>query len=274
MTARLCPALLAACLAAPVSAQVPVASQVPGLSIVAMDNLPATRGITGEAADFCAHLFIAPATPAGRAVAAQGWSVTAEIPFGPYTAVSFAGAADPATSGTCDLLQGNVGLFSGDRLVALIYADAGTPSRIGSARPFGTGGLRVLSGEVIPAPQADLRLVGATGIAVTPLALDEPVCNGTALVPLVEGLPIDMARALLIAAGWQPVIPADAPFALAADIADAGVPEVQDCSGTGFAFCAYTYVGPAGALSVITAGEPTEDALPAVTGAGVTCATP
>ncbi|GAB1362101.1 hypothetical protein MASR1M32_13370 [Rhodobacter sp.] len=59
---------------------------------------------------------------------------------------------------------------------------------------------------------------------------------------------------------------------MAADIAARGVTEVEDCSGTGFGFCSYLYVGPAGGLSVITAGEIWDGGLPTVTGYAMTCA--
>ena len=75
-------------------------------------------------------------------------------------------------------------------------------------------------------------------------------------------------------AGWQPVPgdPAQQALGWAKDIAAAGVPEVEDCSGTGFAFCAFTYARPAGTLSVVTAGEGGEDgSLPAVSRYWVDC---
>ena len=50
------------------------------------------------------------------------------------------------------------------------------------------------------------------------------------------------------------------------------MPEVDDCSGTGFAFCAFRYSGSAGDLTVITAGEIGEDgSLPTVVRYAVDC---
>jgi hypothetical protein len=252
----------------------PVASQVPGVNILALAALPPAPPADADARDACAHLFLDPATAPGRDVAAKGWAVTGEAPFGPYTAVSFVGGMEPATSGTCALSQGNVALFAGATLRAIIFASDDAGQAIGSLRPFGQGGLRILTGDLIPAPLADLRMVGADGVAVTPVALDEPVCGGRGTVPLIEGLPVDMARALLFTSGWAS---ADLDHGvdrgpMATEIAAAGVPEVVDCSGTGFGFCAYSFAGAAGQLDVQTAGEPDGGRLPLVTGYGVTCA--
>ena len=249
-----------------------LATQVPQLAITPLADLPAAPPQTQDR-QFCQHLFTdAPATPAGQATRAKGWEVTGETAFGPYTAVSFIGAFEPATSGTCELMQGNVGIWSGSRLVALVYSQNPDDDLIGSVSAFGQG-LRISSGGVIPGTVADLRLIGGTDIAVTPPALSESVCN-VADVPFIEGMPINMARKLLAEAGWQPVPQNTESLGMAQDIAAAGVPEVEDCAGTGFAFCSYVYQGPAGMLSVITAGELWEGNLPAVTGYSANCTSP
>jgi hypothetical protein len=267
-------AAAATTLSAPALAETRYSSQVPGLALVALDALPAARGDQTEA-EFCDHLFVAtPETAAGRAAQAQGWKVTTELPFGDLTAVSFVGGAIPATSGTCELVDGNVGFFSGDQLVALLYRSEGDDPMIGRMEPFGEGGLRVFSGDLLPSPVADVQGSGTDDIAAVTLADEEPVCGGTASVPNIYNLPIDKARIRLIEAGWQPV-PGDLETqsqSWASHIAAAGVPEVDECSGTGFAFCAYSYTRPIGELSVVTAGEGGEDGgLPFVSSYGVTC---
>lgn len=257
-------------------AEVPrLASQVPGLTILAMTDLPAAPAASADR-DVCRHLFVdGPATGAGRAVQGRGWAVTGEVPFGPYIAVSFVGGAEPATSGTCELTDGNVALFAGTKMRALVYADRADDAPLGYAIPFGTGGLRLLDGSVIPAPVADLRLIGAQDVAIVPPALVETVCNGTAEVPNIHGLPIDMARQLLAEYGWQPGVASADGWLMVQEIAAAGVPEVQDCAGTGFAFCVYGYDRAGTGLSVVTAGEIGEDGnLPSVTGYEVSCPTP
>lgn len=266
-------ALLLALAASPALAETPLASQIPGLDIVALDRLPAAKGGPGDA-EFCGHLATPPETAAGRAVQALGWSVTAEVPFGDLTAVSFVGSFVQGTSGTCLRQDGNVGFFAGDRLTALIYASDATEMPIGFIRPFSDGGLRLWSGDYLPMPIADIQ-PQADGITVAALAASEPVCNGTAEVPLIYNLPIDIARKELADAGWQPV-----PFSgdrsgslgLDGEIAARGVTEVDICSGTGFGFCGYAYSGPAGNLGVTTMGEFGEDgSFPIVAGYGVDC---
>ena len=264
--------ILLALSASPALAELQLASQVRGLDLVDLSTLPAAPPPSADT-EFCAHLFIAtPATPGGQDAAAKGWHVTAEETLGDFIAVSFIGSAIPATSGTCELVDGNVGLYSGSQIVALLYATQPEELRIGSLRPFGDG-LRILSGDVVPGTSADLVAKGEQ-VTLTAPASEEPVCNGTAVVPGVEGLPIDTARKLLIAAGWQPVPgdPAQQALGFAQEIAARGVPEVEDCSGTGFGFCGYTYAGGAGSLSVTTVGEGSEDGgLPVVSGYGVDC---
>ena len=269
---------LTSLLATPVLAEPQVVSQVAGLVVGGpFDAVPAAPAEKGDQ-ESCSHLFVeTPTTEAGRATQVEGWNVTSEAPFGDLTAVGFVAASEAFTSGTCELLDGNIGLFFGTRMIALLYSTEKSRPVIGSAQAFGETGLRIFSGDMIPSPVADIRRIGTDGIAVTPPALEEPACNGVATLPYLYGLPIDLARALLIDRGWQPV-PGSAEsqsMGQAQNIAAHGVIEVEDCSGTGFAFCTYSYSGPAGRLSVTTAGEIGEEGqLPSVTGYGVDCATP
>lgn len=272
MSRRLALALVAAFLASPALADLTLRSEAPGLDLVAMSALPAAAEGQGET-EFCSHLFVETiTTPGGQDAVAKGWHVTAELPFGDLTAVSFVGSATPATSGTCELLDGNVGFYSGSQLVALLYGTQADEPMIGRIRAFGDG-LRILSGDVLPGTSADLVRAGDR-ITVTDPAKEEPVCNGAATIPDIEGIPIDEARKRLLRAGWEPVPgdPAQQSLGWAKEIAAAGVPEVEDCSGTGFGFCAFNYSGAAGTLSVITAGEGGEDGgLPLVYGYKADC---
>ncbi len=260
----------------PVSAAGPnVASQVPGVQVLRLDHLnPAPAAGPDRAA--CEHLLVAePATAAGQRLAQLGWGVTSEQTLGGWTAVSFVSGYSAATSGTCELIDGNVGLFAGDHLEIVVYATDEPAVMIGQIDRFGTAGLRIYSGDLLPQPVADLQALGADGLIVTPPALSEPVCNGAAQVPYIYGLPIDMARQMLAQAGWQPAPPETVEeFGIAPDLARAGVPEVEACAGTGFGFCGFTYEGPAGRLSVTTVGEIAADgSLPPVVGYAASCAT-
>lgn len=157
--------------------------------------------------------------------------------------------ATPATSGACKLLDGNVGFYSGGQLVALLFGTRADAPMIGSLRPV-SDGLRILSGALIAGSVADLSQDGSALIVTLP-ATEEPVCNAAAVVPAIEGQPIDKARSLLMQSSWQPVPgdPTQQGLGWARDIAAAGIPEVEDCSGTGFGFCSFLHSGPAGELS-------------------------
>lgn len=240
----------------------------PGLRVVATQRLP--RSPASRREEFCRHLFVEPRTPAGRQVAAHGWAVTAEGSLGPYQVVSFVRAAEPGTSGSCLLQDGNIGFFRGADLVAIAYATGGGAA-IGRVRPLGADGLRIWDGDFLSQPVADLRLAADGSPAVAPLAAEEPVCGGRATVPNIYGQPIDRARGTLERSGWLPAPPdrREGRDSRVDALLRQGVPEVESCSGTGFAYCAFGYRGAAGMLHVSTAGD---DELPSVAGYGVDCA--
>lgn len=272
MTLRPALILTLTLLASPVLAEVTVTGQSLDVELVAADALPPAPTPSGDM-EACGHLFLTdPATAGGQVAATKGWLVTGELPLGDLTAVSFVADAYFVGSGACEVTDGNVGFFQGDRLVALLYGTDAESLMIGWIRPFGTG-LRVLTGDALPGASVDLAYDGAT-LALSDPAREEPVCNGAANVPGIEGLPIDEARKLVMAQGWQPIPgnPEDQAFGIAADLAGLGVPEVESCAGTGFGFCAYAYQGPVGSLRVITAGEGGESGgLPIVSGYDVAC---
>ncbi len=240
----------------------------PALRLVPAQRLP--RSPVGERPDFCRHLFAAAQTPAGRQVIAAGWAVTRETALGPYHVVSFVRGAEPGTSGACRLLDGNIGIFRGADLVAIAYAPGGGAA-IGSVRPFGTDALRIWDGDVLSQPVADLQIGPDGSPAIRPLAAEERVCGGKATVPNIYGRPIDQARAMLQRSGWTPAPPdsREGHDSRVDALVRRGVPEVEDCAGTGFGFCAFAYRGAAGTLRVSTAGEGDS---PAVAGYGVDCA--
>ncbi|MGL4310774.1 MAG: hypothetical protein ACRCSU_09820 [Paracoccaceae bacterium] len=249
-------------------------SRVDGISVSLLDMLPNAPATAGQR-DRCDHLLVQPDSPAARSVAEKGWAVTADMPFGPYQAVSFVGRMEPATSGTCDLSEGNVGIFSGGDLVAIVYMAPDQIQKIGRVVPFGDGGLRIWNGDVLPAPLADIRLAPRAGISVIPLAQVDELCGGAAAVPFIYGQPIDAARKMLMESGWAPVdqtASGNRISGVAKDLAEMGIVEVDDCSGTGFGFCGYEYRGLSSTLSVVTVGETASDgSLPVVSGYGVRC---
>ncbi|ONF47818.1 hypothetical protein RSM1_17605 [Methylobacterium radiotolerans] len=229
-----------------------VASAVKGLRVVPLAELPRARGGAGRRAGCPGE--VAPAqSEAARAVAARDWFVLGEAALGRYRAVSFASELQQGPSGTCFVADGNVGLFDGARLVALVYG-AGRTGAVGriAAR---AGGVRLWDGELPPAPVGDLTLRADGTLSLEPPAKVESVCGGRGSIPAIRGRPIDEARTALIAAGWTPVRGAPSDDARERDLARRGVIEVDGCSGTGLAYCSFRYAGAAGTLSVTTMGE-------------------
>jgi hypothetical protein len=232
-------------------------TQLPTIAFLPLNRLPANPSRGSLSVD-CDQLLTTPESGAGRLAKTLGWGVTAEIRFADTTAVSFVGSAEPATSGACQLANGNVGIFKGGRLLALAYARPSAGGSIGSITPLAAGGARVWDGDIVPRPIADLAPQAGGGFTIGAVAARDPVCNGAAIVPAIYGQPIDRARAALRRAGWNPV-----PTAIdtgnrdtrVGELAAAGVPEIEDCAGTGFGFCSFAYRGKAGDLSVITVGD-------------------
>jgi hypothetical protein len=251
-----------------------VQSVVAALRFVPLQRLPrAPASAAGEDRASCGHLLATPRSPAGRQVAEAGWGVTMEVGIGPYQAVSFVGAFERGTSGSCQLGEGNIGIFRGAELAAIAYAPANASRTIGRVVALEQEGLRIWDGDFLSQPVADLRLGADGSLTILPLAAEEAVCNGAARVPNIYGKPINEARTLLERSGWAPVVsPGRAERerldGRVAALVRRGVPEVEDCSGTGFGFCGYTYRGAAGTLSVTSVGD---DDSPAVSGYQARC---
>ena len=166
-----------------------------------------------------------------------------------------------------ELADGNVGVFDGGRLLALVYG-AG-PNRIGIIEPRTGGGGRIRDGEALALAVGDLTIRPDGTLALEPLPQAESVCDGRGSVPNIRHLPIDKARAAPIAAGWAPVRGAPpSTDSRERDLVQKGVIEVDSCSGTGMAYCSFKYSGAAGTLSVTTAGEA---GMPEVDDYGVEC---
>ncbi len=209
-------------------------SSVGDLRIAALQVLPAAPA-GGSGRDVCEQWLAAPKTAAGRQVQAAGWGVTGEVAAGRYQAVSFVGSFEPGTSGSCLARDGNVGIFEGSSLVAIVYVPRGSDRTIGSIEAFETSGLRIWDGDYLRQPLADLQVAGDGALAIGPLATQEKVCGGKAAVPNIYGKPINDARAMLQDMGWAAVASA-APRQdpREADLVARGVLEVDGCSGTGF----------------------------------------
>jgi hypothetical protein len=208
-----------------------------------------------------------PRTAAGRLAATKGWIVTSETKLGRYDAVTFVRALDPSISATCAHVDGNLAIFDGGNLKALAYQprsskgatsgsalgiDVAAEDSLGSAQQVDPRRIRLSYGLPSP-PFADVVL--GNGISVEPVAENDPVCGGAAVVPNVFGQDIRKARKVLIADAWQPQRP-DEPDPGGERLVRQGVPEVQTCSGTGYGFCSFNYRHRKGfGLNVVSMGE-------------------
>lgn len=277
-SARIFSLLLAtsALVATPVlAAEVEAISNVEGFNITTtLKSLPAAPGDQGDV-EFCEHLLIEPTSAGGKIADEQGWGVTGEVELGDLTLVSFVGGYEAGTRGSCLLLDGNVGFFKGSDFVALAFGPAAGETTIGRVAAFGDTGARIWDGDYLSSPAADITIGAAGEIALDPLATQEAFCGGKAVVPAIYDTPIGEARDLLKAAGWTPVT-AEAPEGAGGyreDLVQAGITEVNDCAGTGFGYCSFSYQSTAGTLSVTTVGDPQLPDTPSVSAYNVACRT-
>lgn len=244
-----------------------VVSEMKGILVKATTALPKAGGSASDRED-CPQRVIQPKSAAAKQVAAQGWAVMADVPLGPYRAVSFAGQMQAGTSGTCAATQGNIAVFSNDKLIALAYGKSADDTAIGNLVPLEGGTVRLWDGDIVPAPAGDLHVDADGTVRLTKMADEDTVCQGRAKLPNVYGMSIDKARKALAAKGWNPVRAKASGYPRQAAQFKHGIIETDDCSGTGMAYCSYSYAGPAGKLSLETAGE---DDLPSVSGYSVKC---
>jgi hypothetical protein len=233
-------------------------STVSALRITPVGALP--RGLGVGLDDYCSDKVTDARSPQARAVEARGWHVTAEQPVGRYLAVSFAGRFEPMTSGVCGTSDGNVALFDGERLVAIVHAARSgmeTPRLVTALEEQGR--LRIWGEEHAP-PLADL-VVSGDGVTVAAVAPADRWCDGAVSVPNVFVSRIREARTHILRAGWRADPPAaeeiaESSYGVETELRREGVTEVQSCSGTGYALCAFSYRSRAGpTLDVTTAGE-------------------
>ncbi|MGE4323307.1 MAG: hypothetical protein AB7E60_09795 [Sphingobium sp.] len=245
----------------------PFQSRVDGVAITAADSIPPFRGKPPSALCFDSS----PGTRQGESVAARGWQVTGEAEAGGYQLVSFVGTMEQGTSGSCLLGDGNIALFHGGDVKAILYAPKGVERSIGAIETLESGSIRIFDGDFLSQPMADIRFGEDGSVRIDEVAAFEQVCGGRAKVPNIYGMPVNRARTLLGEAGWTP-LPSEAASehrdGRARSLAMRGVSEVEDCSGTGFGYCRFRYRSGAGTLSVVTAGD---DEWPGVARYSVDC---
>ncbi|AXB78377.1 hypothetical protein [Novosphingobium sp. P6W] len=245
-------------------------SEVKGLRIVAASSVP---NHPDSGTDQCGPLLDVLHSAAAKAVEAKGWSVTGEAAVGGYDVVSFVGTTEQGTSGSCLLTEGNVGLFKDGMLKAIVYMGKrpGTATSIGSLKRIDGNAIRILDGDFVPQPLADIRFAQDGAVTVAALPKSDTVCGGKGTLPNIQGMPINKAHSILAKAGWvpSPSLPGgEQRDDRAAELFDNGIKEAESCSGTGFGYCSFGYIGHSGRLSVTTVGDAE---WPTVSSYGVTC---
>lgn len=247
------------------SAEIALKSEVPGLKITRLQKLPKAPQ---PASDATCGVLPELKSKGGKIAAALGWGVTGEAKLGSYDAVSFAGEFEQATGSACDISEGNVAVFDGSQLLALVYAEKSSKLSIGRITAI-KDHLRILDGDLVSMPVGEIWLEGDRNVEVKPLAAEEQVCDGAAVVPNVYGKPITDARQAIIARGWEPFQspPPSYPDPFGDSIRKMGIVETTDCAGTGFAYCSYYYRKGDMELGVISFGDGT----PTVSGYGAVC---
>lgn len=220
--------------------------------------------------DNCAMDFADPKTDAGRLVLQRGWGVLSEARIGDYHLVSFAGEFIPGTSGSCAIRQGNIGVFDGNKLKAILYTASKSDELIGVLVPTESGTVRIWSGDYLGLPVADIS-AGSFGVIVGKVAAEDVFCGGKVAVPNVYDMPITEARTKLFSSGWEGVPQPKEEWGQQVDLHDLGVTEAVSCSGTGFGYCSYSYRTAGATMDLTTAGELFEDSMPGVVNYTVAC---
>lgn len=229
------------------------------------------------AAGLCEHLTVEPQTAGGRIASSLGWAVTREVSLRGIDVVSFVGGFEPGTSGSCQMADGNVGLFEGDQLRWLVFDEEEGTQRIGTVEAFEKKAIRIWSGDFLPQPVADLHIDASGAVTLATLAPFEQFCDGKASVPNIYGIPIAEGRERITSAGWSPVLgilPGEPEDPRSRELKAAGIYEVESCSGTGFGYCSFGYAGQFAELSVVTVGEGGALSTPLVASYSVSCAIP
>jgi len=236
-------------------------SEVTGLKIVLTNRLPTNKGRLGESPENCDSIITKPTTPEGKSVQANGWAVFSEEDARGYRSISFAGRADGNAMGICTSENGNIALFKDGALKIIIYAGKGA-DRIGSVGRFERGDLRIFDSEWLGnQPLADIRFGADGSVAIRPVAAEEKVCGGTALVPNIYGVKLNRAREILLRAAWspQPDASKDPNGSIQGDAsgvafyASHGLPEAVGCAVVfTVGRCEFAYKSRAGRMEITT----------------------
>ncbi len=199
-----------------------------------------------------------PRTAGGKVARSLGWTVVGEARIGALTAVGIARGYKHAVGRFDFHADGNVAIFEGAKVLAVLHRHASSHVGIGDLQSLEGGRVRVYTSLPI-APRGDLVLTGHQ-LHYGPLASVDRYCGGRAQVPNIYGQPIMRARAMLKAAGWRPRrVVFDGFENVGAVFARAGIHEVSQCATDQVAQCSFSYVSPMGRLEMQTGDGAFED---------------
>lgn len=240
-------------------------SNVTGASLVRIEQLPTVTPYGDNSDDYCGERLRA-TTVGGKIAEQRGWRVVKEAQFHGLDAVLVVRGYDPGTSGHCFSKDPNLAFFEEDRLVGVLYSKG--KSGIGMNDVQNVGDHLRLWDDVSAVGQISLNGAALTFERVT--GSDE-VCDGKYRVPVVFGQPYSKARQILGNSGWiaQPSTE-ETSEGDRTESYRTRFPEVDSCSGTGYAYCSFGLSAQDGVarLSITTAGE---DDDPGVTNYSVSC---
>ena len=240
-------------------------SNIAGASLVRIEQLPTVTPYGDNSDDYCGETLRA--TTAGGKIAEQrGWRVVKEAQFHGLDAVLVVRGYDPGTSGHCFSKDPNLAFFKGDRIVGVLYSKGKNGIGMNDVQNSGDH-LRVWD---------DVSAVGQISLDGAALTFDritgsDEVCDGKYRVPVVFGQPYSKARQILGNSGW--IARPSTEETSEGDRTEGyrtRFPEVDSCSGTGYAYCSFGLSAQDGVakISVTTAGE---DDDPVVTNYDVSC---
>ncbi len=208
---------------------------------------------------FCSDRAIEPNGPNAKMINKQGWQVTSEINYGPYTFVSFAGYAKSGTSGMCSVEQTNIAIFQNDALLGVVYINSEFSNELARLELDNTGRIRVYrSGLIVLQYEITFRR--------NRIVIDEPsfeMACGKDIIPTIIKGPASAMNQVLHLYGWTPAtaIKGNKELSSRYETASESIKTDKDtigflnCSGTGVGFCRRLYETAHSYLEVITAGE-------------------